>query len=373
MIQMVEPMKVFNKKLIELKNKKEKGGVGLFGIILFSVIASFLIGMIFILAFGQNPFEVYKVLLTSPFNNIANFGNIFKNATPLIIIGVGVALASKCGLSNLGGDGQFYMGALGMALVTMSVGPYFGRFSIVAGIILGALMGAIWGGIAGFFKSYFKVSEIITTLMLNYICDYLISYLVHGPLKAPGSPLPQTQMIQDYEKIGRLIPGTTASYAFLIAIACVILYWLILNKTSFGYNLKVVGGSTKAALYNGTETSRYYMVTMMISGAFAGLAGVVEICAVQYRLLEGISNDFGFNAVMISLLGMLHPLGIFLAAMLMSLLDVGAGVMQITCKVPNSLVAILKGLIILFILWGMSKKGEQLFSFVRKKIKDRRG
>ena len=325
-------------------------------IIILSVLGALILGAVFLLIQQKSPIEVYKTLLFVPATNLGNAGQVMKEAIPLVIIGVGVSIASKCGLSNLGGDGQFYMGALGFVLVSMTVGERLGRFSLVLGILVAMLMGALTAAIAGVFRAYFKVSEIITTLMLNYIVQYFISWLVNGPIKSEGSTIAQTAEVPECMKIARMFKGTTASWSVIIAIACAVLYWLLMTKMKFGYNIRTVGGGTKAAKYSGINTARYYMIVMAFSGVFGGLAGAVEVASQKYRLLEGLSNSFGFNAILVSLLGMLHPIGVVLAAVFFAWLSTGANVMQITCGVPVTFVAIIKGIMILFILFGMSIK-----------------
>lgn len=336
------------------KNGSEFWQKGL--IILLSVLGALLVGAVFLLIQKKSPVEVYQQLLFSPVKTVGNLGQVIKDATPLIIIGVGVSIATKCGLSNLGGDSQFYMGALGYVLVSITIGDKLGGFSLIVGILVAMVFGALTAAIAGVFRACFKVSEIITTLMLNYIVQYFISYLVNGPLKSEGSTIAQTAEVPACMKIPRMFQGTTASWAILIAIVCAVFYWVLISKTKFGYNIKTVGGGIRAARYSGINPMKYYMMVMALSGVFGGLAGAIEVSSQKYRLLEGLSNDFGFNAVLVSLLGMLHPVGVVIAAIFFAWLSTGANVMQITCGVPVTFIAIIKGILILFILFGMSIK-----------------
>lgn len=340
-------------------------------IIAASFLISLCVGAVFILILGKNPLETYRQLIFSPFANIGNFGAVIRQMIPLSIIAVGVSFAGKCGLTNLGGDGQFLMGALAMILVSTTVGKYLGGFSIILGMVLGSLFGAVCGGVAGFLKAKFKVSEIITVLMLNYIIEYFIAYLDHGPMLKAGSSTPQTESIAEFEKIPRIFQGTTFSYSIFIVFGCLFLYWIIMERSPFGYKLKVLGGSVKAAEYGGIEPGKYYLKTMAVSGAFAGFAGVVEVCSFAYCVQDGISNSYGFNGLLVALLGFYHPVGILLAAFFFSVLTVGGNVMQITCAVPTTMVSMLKGLMVLFILFGLSakfqKKGRQLFAKVKAK------
>ncbi len=337
------------------------------GIIILSMIAALLVGSIFIVIMGQNPLEAYKQLLISPFTTGAGIGQILRGATPLIIIGVGVALAGHCGVSNMGGDGQYYMGTIGMMLVSVYWGEKLGGSSLFVGLLFGMLLGMLTAMIGGIFKAYFKVSEIITTLMLNYIIEQLVGWMVRGPIQAEGTKLGQSAPLHEWEKIPKLIQGSAASYTFFVAVASVLVFWFILYKTPLGYNIKTVGGSIKAAIYNGTSPKKYYIIVMAISGLFSGLAGVMDLCGNQGRLQEGISDGFGFDAMLISLIGVRTPWGVFFAAILMSLLKVGGYSMQISCKVPVTLVEVIRGLMVLFILWGMSQKeGDSSFKGLKK-------
>lgn len=276
-------------------------------IILISFVAAMLIGAIFVVILGKSPLETYKQLILSPFTNMGNFGTIIRNMIPLSLVAIGVAFAGKCGLSNLGGDGQFLMGALAMILVSTTIGKHLGWMSIIMGMLLGTVFGAVCGGFAGWLKAKFKVSEIITVLMLNYIVEYFIAYLDHGPMLKAGSSTPQTESIAEYERIPRIFEGTMFSYSILIVLVCILLYWIVMQKTTFGYKIRVLGGSVKAAQYGGVDPEKYYTKVMAISGAFAGFAGVVEVCSFAYCVQDGICNSYGFNGVLIALLGFYHP------------------------------------------------------------------
>lgn len=330
-------------------------------IILISFVAAMLIGAIFVVILGKSPLETYKQLILSPFTNMGNFGTIIRNMIPLSLVAIGVAFAGKCGLSNLGGDGQFLMGALAMILVSTTIGKHLGWMSIIVGMLLGTVFGAVCGGFAGWLKAKFKVSEIITVLMLNYIVEYFIAYLDHGPMLKVGSSTPQTESIAEYERIPRIFDGTMFSYSILIVLVCILIYWIVMQKTTFGYKIRVLGGSVKAAQYGGVDPEKYYTKVMAISGAFAGFAGVVEVCSFAYCVQDGICNSYGFNGVLIALLGFYHPVGILLAAFFFSVLNVGGNVMQITCAVPTTFVSMLKGLMVLFILLGLSAKLKKKF------------
>lgn len=325
--------------------------------IVLAVVAALAVGSVFVAIMGVNPLSAYYQLLIQPFTSIYSIGEVLAKATPLIIVGVGVAFAANCGLNNLGGEGQLYMGALGMVLVATSrLGAALGPWCVPLGMLLGAIFGAVWGGIAGWFKAYIRSNEIITTLMLNYIAVQFIAFLVHGPIREVGALMPATAMIPENMRLLRLFPGTRAHIGILIALACVLLYWVVLKRTRFGYNLRVVGKSALAASYTGVNSARYYFYSMCIAGAFAGLAGAIELCGVQFRLIESMVSGIGLTGMVVALVGLLNPIGIIAAGLLMSCLTAGAEVMQVASGVPVTLVNILQGLIVIFVLYSFSFK-----------------
>ena len=322
-----------------------------------AVVAALLVGSLFILALGVNPLSAYYQLLIRPFSSLKSFGEVIAKATPLIIVAVGVAFAAKGGNNNLGGEGQLYVGALGMILVgTSKWGMALGVWAVPIGLLASMVFGGIWGGIAGYFKAYFGSSELSSTLMLNYIAIELTAYLVHGPLMEAGGVNPQSAAIPKVMRFFKLIPGSRANIGIFIALACVVLYAVVLRHTKVGYNLRVVGISHRAAEYSGVNPPRYLFLSMVTAGVFAGFAGGVGLCGVQYRFQEGMFSGIGITGMVVALLGLLSPVGIVVAAFLMSGLSAGAEIMQVASGVPVTLVSILQGMIVLFVLLSFSIK-----------------
>ncbi len=331
------------------------GGLRTLGLILISIVAALLIGSIFVAFVGVSPLEAYKYLLLKPYSTMLGFGEVITKAIPLMIVGVGVAFAANGGCNNLGGEGQMYVGTLGAILfATSSFGQNLGVWAVPAGMLCGALFGAIWGGFAGFMKAYYGSNELIVTLMLNYIAVQLIAYLVHGPIMEYGGVNPQSEAIADSMKLAKLWRGTRAHIGLLIAIACVLVYWFVRKYTRFGYNLRIVGKSPRAAAYAGCNIKFYRFISMVLAGGFAGLAGAIEIFGVQYRLIEGICGSMGITGMVVALIGRLNPAGVVIATVMMAGLSAGAEKMQVSCGVPVTLVDILQGMIVLFILVSLS-------------------
>lgn len=326
-------------------------------LILLSIIAALLIGAVFVSVVGVSPLDAYYYLIVRPYTTTLGIGEVITKAIPLIIVGVGVAFAATGGCNNLGGEGQLYVGTLGaILLATSGFGRSLGVWAIPLGMLVGALFGAIWGGFAGFMRAYYGSNELIVTLMLNYVSTQLIAWLVHGPIMEPGGVNPQTAAISESMRLAKLWSGTRAHVGVFIALGCVLLYWFVRKYTRFGYNLRIVGKSPKAAKYAGCNVKFYQFISMVLAGGFAGLAGAVEIFGVQYRLIEGICESMGVTGMVVALIGCLNPAGIIAAAVMLAGLDAGAEKMQVACGVPVTLVDILQGIIVLFILVSFSYK-----------------
>lgn len=340
------------------------------GMIAISIVLALLVGAVFISIVGVSPLEAYEYLLLKPYSTSLGFGEVITKAIPLIIVGVGVAFAATGGCNNLGGEGQMYVGTLGAILVaTSGFGEALGFWALPVGMLTGVIFGAIWGGFAGFMRAYYGSNELIVTLMLNYVSTYLISFMVHGPIMEHAGVNPQSEAVPEIMRMGKLWTGTRAHWGVLIAAACILIYWFVKKYTRFGYNLRIVGKSPKAAQYAGCNVKLYKLLSMALAGGFAGLAGAVEIFGVQYRLIEGICDGMGVTGMVVALIGCLNPIGIVVSAMMLAGLDAGAEKMQISCGVPVTLVDILQGIIVLFILVSFSYRSIQR----RRVRKERKG
>lgn len=331
-------------------------------ILLLSVAAAMLVGSVFILAADANPLEAYYYMLIRPLSSVTSLGEVSMYFTPLLLVGIGVSVTFHPKMSNLGGQGQMLFGALGMTLMGIPpVGQVLGAWSLPLGIVLGIAFGAAWSAVAGFFKMRFHASEIIVTLMLNYIAAQIISYVVFYPLRSGAEP----QSAKILFSMPKIYAGSRINWGVVIALLLVVGYGLVMRRTRFGYQLRTLGGSEKAAVYSGVRKDRYYFLAMVISGAFCGLAGAMQISGNTMRLMEGVAGDFGFGGIVVAMLGTLHPAGIVIAALFMALLSAGAVTMQVKTGIPTSFTSVLEALIVLFILLGMALSGMYL---QRKKV-----
>jgi simple sugar transport system permease protein len=269
-------------------------------------------------------------------------------STPFILAGLAVALGFKCGLFNIGAEGQFLMGALASAWIGYTFKlPWY--IHLPMAILGGALAGAFWAAIPGYLKAITGAHEVVNTIMLNYVAYRLSDWLLNGPMKATGYR-PVTPVIQDSATLPRFFPDPTRlNWGFFLALgAAALVYWL-LYKTTIGFEIRAVGTNPNAAKYAGMNVTRNFILVMVMSGALAGLAGATQVLGVDHWVGQGFSAGYGFDSIAIALLGNSHPLGVVLAALLWGTLRSGATRMQSMAGIPIDIVSVIQGLVIVFI------------------------
>lgn len=308
------------------------------------------VGTILIMLSGANPIEAYQLFFKGIFGNLNGFCEVFVKATPLIFTGLGCAVAFRTGFFNIGAEGQFYVGALASAWVALNATGVPGPFRILLAFLAGFLAGGLWALIAALFKAKLGISEIIVTIMLNYIAINILGIAVRTFMMDPAGSIPQSAKIEEASTLVRFLRPTRLHAGIFIAVLAVVLVWFLLEKTTTGYGIKVVGFNKRAAECSGISVVKNIVISACLSGGLAGLAGVVEVLGVQRKLLEGISGDCGYTAILIALLASNRPMGVLFAAIGFAALEVGANSMQRQLGVPASIVNFLIGLIVLLIL-----------------------
>ena len=280
----------------------------------------------------------------------AFFSGTLVRAIPLIVIGVGVSLAFRAGVFNIGGEGQFALGAIAASIVGLFLPP-LSVLSVALVLAAACVAGAAWAGIAAFLRARFGVLEVISTLMLNFVAANLVSYLVRGPLQEPSRIYPQSALIAEAARLARFTESTRLHLGILVAIAVAALAWWFLGRTAAGFKLRAAGASPSAALVTGRlNVGRVAALALVASGALAGLAGGMEVSGVTYALYENLSPGYGFSAIAVAMLAGLHPLRVILAALLFAVLETGALGMQRDAGVPAVVANILEALTILVVL-----------------------
>ena len=341
---------------------------GGFAVPLGSVIFAFIVGALLVAVTGGDPFQAYSGLLCGGLgiacangeNSALQISTTIVYFTPLIMAGVAVALPFRAGLFNIGAEGQFLAGAVACTFIGVKFSNLPAPILLPLVLLGGILAGAIWAGIPGVLKATIGAHEVVTTIMLNYVAQWLIRYLiVGGPLQLPhgfsvsspigaGARLPSFLPNDNSLIIFGLPAGVYRVHTgLLIAIAALAVFAILLWRTSLGYEIRAVGQSQRAARYAGISVPRTIIVTMLISGAFAGLAGAIQIAGVDHNLTDKYFNDTtGFDAIAVALLGLGSAVGILLASILFGALHAGGAVMQQDAGISSSLVQVLQALIL---------------------------
>ncbi len=277
------------------------------------------------------------------------FTESLVTATPYIFAGLSVALGFRCGLFNIGAEGQFLMGALGSAFIGYSIEglPWFIHLPLA--ILGGALAGAIWGAIPGYLKAKFGAHEVVNTIMMNWIAFRLSDWLLTGPMMASGFR-PVTPSIQSGAELPRFFSDPLRfNWGFVLALFMAWLVYWFLFKTTLGFEIRTVGANPDGAKYAGMSVIRNFVLVMTLSGALAGLAGAAQVLGVDHWVGQGFSAGYGFDAIALALLGKSHPLGVVLAAIVFGVLRSGATSMQSMAGIPIDIISIIQGLVIIFV------------------------
>jgi len=339
---------------------------------LYAVLTGLIFGAIAIIASGANVFQAYGALLAGSFGNpqayYQGFQQLFSTgettallkslrpiteslvtATPYMFAGLAVALGFRCGLFNIGAEGQFFIGALCSAFVGYSIKGLPAIIHLPLALLGGALGGAVWGMIPGYLKARFGAHEIVNTIMMNWIAYRLSDWLLNGPMKASGFR-PVTPNVEPSAELPRFFPDPIRlNWGLILAlVTAYALYWFLF-KTTLGFEIRSVGANPDAAKYAGMNIVRNFMLVMAMSGGLAGLAGSAQVLGVDHWVGQGFSAGYGYDAIALALLGKSHPAGVVLAALLFGFLRSGATNMQSIARIPTEIISIIQGLVIVFI------------------------
>jgi general nucleoside transport system permease protein len=317
-----------------------------------SVLLGFIIGAVVMLVSGYNPFEAYAALLKGAglLGNIKRFGDTLLNMTTLILTGLSVAFAFRTGLFNIGVVGQMLMG--GFVAVYVGVTLSLPRaVHMPLAVFLATLAGALWAFLPGFLKAKFRINEVVSGIMMNWIGLWSVYYLV--PARIPGHFNTESTSVQAtaslrVEWLAKLFQGSYVNVGLLLAAFAVVVVWWILEKTTFGYELKAVGFNPHAAEYAGMKVNRNMILSMMIAGALAGLAGAVFYLGYTDNMKIGVQPTQAIDGIAVALVGLNSPIGVVFAAFLFGFMNAGKLFMQSSTEVPNELVPIINGIIIFF-------------------------
>lgn len=326
---------------------------------LWAIGAAFVLTALLIVIAGKNPVVAFAAMFNGAFGSADRIAFALNKSTPYILCGAGIALCFRARIINIGGEGQIAVGGLAAAWAAFMWPQGSALAAVVSALVAGAVGGALWSGLAGVIHVTRRVHEVLVTLLLNFVALLLVGEALHGSLGEPGAGFPQSPMLEAVYWLPMLIPGTQLHIGIAIAVVVALLARFYLWNTTQGFALRVAGQSRSAAVYAGFSVSAITMQLMLVSGALAGLAGAVEVLGVHYRLIEGFSSGFGFNAVVVALLGALNPVAVIPAGLFFGFLEAGTLAMQRQIGVPSSLVFVIEGLTMLIILAALAPSAQR--------------
>lgn len=319
------------------------------------VILAFLLVGLGLMPFGINPFNVYGAMLRGSLGSLNSIGETLIYAAPILLTSLAAILCFRAGMWNVGADGQLYLGAV--ATVWVGFDP-LGLPSLVI-IPLMALAafaaGAVWGGVPGILRTRFGANEVIVTIMMNFLAVIFVTYLISGPWASGITPV--TKPIAPQAELPILIPGTRLHANLLVAIAAAVFVHWLLRYSVFGYQIRAVGQNPRAARVAGMPVERVALLSFVVAGGIAGLAGLGEVAGIHHNLPNQLSPGFGYTGIAVALLANLNPLGAIVASLFIAALNVGANTMQRAIGVPVALVWVIQGFILFALLAsGMGKR-----------------
>ena len=340
-----------------------------------ATLAALAVGALMLVILKVNPIEAYGALLEGAFGSTNALAETLVKATPLLLVGLGICISFRGNVINIGGEGQMIIGGILATQIGLTFTDWPGWLVIMLAMVAGFLGGALWGGIPGLLKAYFNVNEILSTVMMNAIAVQIMNYMLRGPMIDPAqlekaSKIPQTARLLEAFRLPRLAP-TRLHLGFLFAVILAILVYILLWRTTLGYRIRAVGQNPHASRYGGIRVRRRIVTALLLSGAFAGLAGAIQVYGVNYRMItdgsaSGFTGSAGFNGIVAALFGQLHPIGTIPASIFFGALLVGANKMQRVVQIPSALITAMNGLVVIFVvsseIWRKRRQRQRLSS-----------
>jgi simple sugar transport system permease protein len=337
---------------VELRYRDDVPGWLTWGSPVLTILAALIVGLFVLIPIGADPVDIYTRMFVDPLTSRTGIVNVLTEMVPLLLVGLAVYLPLKAGLWNIGGDGQFYLGAIAATWIGLSIDA--SSVVLLPVMILGAAVaGGLWAFIPGYLRAKWNVNDIIVTLLMTFIGIQLNEYLIRGPLQGTSgypasSDLPAAAQLPSVSDV--LPVGLNIHLGVLVALALLVGMYVLMNRMAFGFQVTFVGSNPDAARQSGISTFRIIVYTMVIGGVLAGVAGVLELSGVQPKLQSGISPGYGFTAIPIALLGQNGPFRVLLASLFFAVLSVGANVVSVTTTVNTSIIEIIQALVILFLI-----------------------
>jgi simple sugar transport system permease protein len=317
---------------------------------LLSVILGFAVGGVAVYASGASPFDAYTALFQGAFTNTNALPETLVTTTPYILLGLALAVGFRAGLFNIGAQGQIAMGGLFGAFVAYQLSGWPALPHILLAVLTGMLAGFAFAAIPGFLKARFGAHEVITTIMLNYVAALFVDLMVnHGPMADHKRALPQTPPIDPATQLPLLVPDSRLGIGLLLALVAVPVIWFLIERTTVGFRIRAVGLNASAARAAGVSVGRTMVLVMGISGALAGLAGVIQVLGVDGLMTPAMLSNYGFDAIAVALLARSNPWAVLPAALLFGAMRSGASFMQLQTQVSADLISIVQAAVIVFV------------------------
>ena len=300
---------------------------------------------------GKDPVRGLQMFFWEPLKSAYALGELMVKATPLLIIALGLAVAYRSNVWNIGAEGQFVIGAVAASGVALLADKETGRWIVVAVVLAGTIGGMCWAGLVAWLKDRFYANEILVSLMLVYVADMVLGYLVYGPWKDPaGYNFPQSKTFEAVAQIPRLMTGSRVSAGLILALVGVVAVWIFLFRTRAGFAQQVGGLAPAAAKYAGYSSRKALWIALMVSGGAAGLAGALEVAGPIGQLTPYVPAGYGFAAIIVAYVGRLHPVGMLFSAVLMSMFYIGGELAQSRMGLPKSITGVFQGLLLFTLL-----------------------
>ncbi len=308
-----------------------------------------LIGALLIRIAGADVLDAYTTMVRGAFGGSRQLTETILKAAPLLLVGLGLTVAFRARVWNIGGEGQYYMGALLGGVIALTFSDWPRPLLLVAMLLAAAVGGALWALLAGVLKVRWGMSEIISTLMLNYIAILLIEYMARGPLQEPGGYLPESAQFVPAARMP-VILGSRIHLGVVLTVLLVPVVYALLWSTPLGFRLRAVGSRPSVARYAGINVERAILFVMAFSGVLIGLAGIIEVSTLHTRLKGDITGGYGFSGILVALLGRMHPVGVAVASILFAALIIGAEAMHVVSGLPDALADAIQAVIVLSVL-----------------------
>lgn len=319
-----------------------------------AVAVALLVGAVLVVTTGHDPIQAYDALFRGAYLDYWGIATTLVKLSPLLLAGLAVILPLRVGLFNVGAEGQIYLGGLFATLAGLYGPALPGPVGILACAAAGALGGALWALVPALLKAYRGINEVLVTLLMNYVAINLVSFLVSGPMKAEDAPYPYSPEIAESLWLPTLLPETDAHMGALVAVVAAVAMYLVFRYTTAGYASNVVGSNPDAARYAGMSVRRHIILSMLVGGGLAGLAGTFEVMGLKHRLFHLFSDGYGYDAIVVAFLANANPLGAIVSATFMAGLEGGANSMQRAIGVPATAVEAIKGIVVVFVAIGLA-------------------